>query len=102
MIERELHRTDPPKQNAIPLDQLSRQHSALVDHVACTAFERGYARYVPDLKTTLDAFVRRLSELLVSFIVAETQSAYHPGEELEGDPLVAFIRREVEYFASLG
>jgi two-component system cell cycle sensor histidine kinase/response regulator CckA len=102
MIEREQYRVDASKPHAFSLDQLSRQHGKLVESVACTALERGYGRYIPDLQPSLEGLVSRLSQLLVQFATTEPKSAFHPGEDFRVEPLACGIRREVAFWRARG
>lgn len=96
MIEREQHRADVHSLQASLGTYLKQHHPDLVERIAQTALERGYARYVPELTETLNALVRGLSDAIANFIASGQKSAYHPGDTFDGDRLVTFVREQAE------
>ncbi len=102
MIEREQHRADVHTLQVSLGAYLKEQQADLVDRIARTALERGYARYVPDLRDTLHATVHGISCAIAAFIASDQKAAFHPGEHFDHDPLVTFIRRETQALGSRG
>lgn len=102
MIEREQHRADVQTLQVCLGAYLKEQQADLVDRITRTALERGYARYVPELRATLHALVHGISSVVAEFIASDEKTAFHPGEQFDRDPLVAFIRRETRALGARG
>ncbi|HMA97125.1 MAG TPA: hypothetical protein VKP30_30785, partial [Polyangiaceae bacterium] len=90
MVERE--RIDAHAIHAKLVTFLNEQQESLVERVARTAIERGYARYVPELHETLTRLVAGITGAIGAFVASETKSAFCPGEDFDNDSLAAFVR----------
>jgi signal transduction histidine kinase/ActR/RegA family two-component response regulator len=102
LIEREQNRADAQGPQVSLAGHLKAQHAELVDRIAGAAFERGYSRYVPDLRASIASLVQGISDAIAAYISSENKTAYCPGEDFENDPLAALLRHEALVFRSHG
>jgi signal transduction histidine kinase/ActR/RegA family two-component response regulator len=102
MIEREHHRADANMLQVGLSACLKGRQADLVDRAARAAFERGYARHVPDLPETLQSMVAGISEAIVAFSEAQEGPASCPAEHFDHDLLTGFLRQQVATLGSLG
>jgi signal transduction histidine kinase/ActR/RegA family two-component response regulator len=102
LIEREQNRPEAQGQQVVPAGHFKAQHAELVDRIVGATSERGYSRYVPDLRASLESLVQGISEAIAAYISSEKKTAYCPGEDFENDPLAAFLRHEALVFRSHG
>lgn len=102
MIEREQHRLDAHALHAKLIAFLRDHEDELAERIARTAIERGYARYVPELKGTLHAIVSRTTRAIGAFADSENKSAFCPGEDFDGDPLASFVKAEAQGLLTRG
>jgi signal transduction histidine kinase/CheY-like chemotaxis protein len=102
LIEREQNRADAQEPQVSLAGYLKEQHAELVDRIAGATFERGYSRYVPDLRASLESLVQSISDAIAAYVSSEMKTAYCPGEDFENDPLAAFLRHQALVFRSQG
>lgn len=102
MIEREQHRLDAHALHAKLIAFLREHEEDLAESVARTAIERGYARYVPELKQTLRTIVSGVTKAIGAFVDSDKKSAFCPGEDFDGDQLATFVRAESQALLARG
>lgn len=100
MVERE--RIDAHAIHAKLVTFLNERQEPLVERVARTAIERGYARYVPELHETLTTLVAGITGAIGAFVASETKSAFCPGEDFDNDSLAAFVRTKAQALLGRG